>query len=111
MGATILTTASVIQCPHGGSARLVTSNTSLEIGGAMALVETDVPPVAGCPFVLPGPKPSPCVTISWSGGSRNVDADGVPVLTTASVGLCKSAEGAPQGPAVVASTQTDVADD
>ena len=57
----------------------------------MALVETDVHPVAGLPFVLPGPKPSPCITIAWSIGSRNVDADGVcPSLTTASVGLCRA---------------------
>jgi hypothetical protein len=111
MGANLLTTASVIQCPHGGAAQLVTTNTTLDIDGAMALVETDVHPVVGCPFVLPGPKPSPCVTLTWTAGSKNVDADGVPVLTTASVGLCKSPEGAPQGLAVVASTQTDVSDD
>jgi hypothetical protein len=107
----ILTTQSVIQCPHGGMAQLVTTNTSIALASGQALVETDVHPVLGCPFVLPGPKPSPCVKITWTGGSKSIEADGVPVLTTASVGLCASPEGAPQGTALIVKTQTDVADD
>jgi hypothetical protein len=107
----ILTVDSVIQCPHGGQAQLVTSNTDFAVPDALALVETDVLPVIGCPFMLPGPTPSPCVQISWSNGSRNIDADGTPVLTTASVGLCAGPTGAPQGAAVVVSHQMDVEDD
>lgn len=106
----VLTTGSVIQCPHGGALQLVTSNVTFECGDGFALVESDVHPVVGCPFVLPGPKPSPCVKVTWSAGSLVLDADGVRVLTEASVGLCASAEGAPQGPAMVANTQRDVSD-
>ncbi len=108
--ALVLTTESVVTCPHGGRAQLVTVNVTFEAAGAMALVVTDVYPVLGCPFTLPGPKPSPCVKISWVQGSPNTDADGVPVLTTESVGLCASPEGAPQGSPVVVSTQLDVDD-
>ncbi|MFO0608227.1 MAG: hypothetical protein U0324_33990 [Polyangiales bacterium] len=107
----LLTVASVLTCPHGGALALATSNVSLECGDGFALVESDVHAVVGCPFTLPGPKASPCVKVSWSGGSASLDADGVAVLTRASVGRCESAEGAPQGSALVVSTQGDVTDD
>ncbi len=89
---------------------MITSNVTFEAAGAMALVVTDVHPVLGCPFTLPGPKPSPCVKITWMQGSPNTDADGVPVLTMASVGLCASPEGVPQGAPIMVSTQFDVDD-
>ena len=41
MGSTILTTASQIQCPHGGQATLITTNTNAKAGTAM-LLETDI---------------------------------------------------------------------
>ena len=106
MPAPICTTASVIQCPHGGQASLLTSDTQLRIEGAFALLETDVHPVAGCPFTLPGPKPSPCLSIRWSAGATQTKVRGVPVLLQTSVGVCYSAEQAPQGVALVTQVQT-----
>ena len=38
----ILTTLSTIQCPHGGTVALSTSNTLCQIDGGYALVLTDV---------------------------------------------------------------------
>lgn len=98
----ILTTASTIMCPHGGTAIPATSNTSLTVGGAPALLQSDVLAVAGCPFQIPvgtGTKPSPCVRIEWQAGTTRVTPG---VLVQSSVGLCYSPEGAPQGTAVVA---------
>ena len=108
----LLTTASTLLCPHGGRVQATTSNTiaTAPDASAFVLVESDVHAVVGCPFVLPGPKPSPCVRVEWTGGSATCDVDGVPALTAASVGQCKSPEGAPQGAAVVVATQTVVAD-
>ncbi len=105
MPGNILTTASTIQCMHGGSATLSTANTKVFAGGSPALLETDIHPVVGCPFTLPPPKYSPCVRIEWSGGASTTTISGVAVLIQSSVGKCISAEGAPQGVAVIASTQ------
>ncbi len=101
----ILTTASTIMCPHGGQATLTTSNTSVLADSAPVLLESDIHTVAGCPFTLPGPKPSPCVRIEWSAGASSVTVDGTPVLIESSMGRCISPEGAPQGLAVIVNTQ------
>lgn len=105
----ILTATSTVMCMHGGQAVLTTSNTKLIIDGAPALLESDVHPVAGCPFQIPigaGTKPSPCVRIEWILGANQMKVDGVGVLVTSSIGKCLSPEGAPQGVANIASTQT-----
>lgn len=101
----VLTTSSVITCMHGAKAILSTSNTMVKIDGSPALLETDVHAVAGCPFTLPGPKPSPCVRIEWSAGATMAKSNGTPVLIQSSVGKCISAEGATQGVAIISPTQ------
>ncbi len=103
----LLTVASTIMCPHGGQAILFTSNARIMADGAFVLIESDVHPVAGCPFTI-GPKYSPCVQIRWSGGAAQTAIDGVPALVESSIGLCLSPEGAPQGTAVIASAQMKV---
>lgn len=103
----ILTTASSIQCMHGGSATLFTSNTRLLVDNLPALLETDIHPVVGCPFTV-GTKYQPCVRIQWSAGSTKATVNGVAVLVRSSIGQCYSAEGAVQGMAIVGNTQTKV---
>lgn len=102
----VLTTASTILCPHGGSAILTTANARVTAGGAPALLETDVHAVVGCPFVI-ALKPSPCVRIQWLAGAARARA-GAPVLTQSSIGICYSPESAPQGVAIVVNTQPKV---
>jgi hypothetical protein len=104
MGIPILTTSSTIICPHGGSVILQTSDVDMIIQGAPALLITDIHMIAGCPFVL-GVKPSPCITVRWATGATWTKNHGVPVLLQNSVGICYSAEQAPQGPAIVVQTQ------
>jgi hypothetical protein len=106
MAGAALTTASRIQCPHGGQAVLLTTNTR-SMARSLILLETDVHVVLGCPFTI-GPKYSPCVRIEWSAGATRVNVNGVAVLTQASIGKCMSAESAPQGLALVVSTQQAV---
>ena len=105
MPAPILTTASTLLCPHGGSVVLRTSNVDAKIQGAPALLLTDVHSVVGCPFTLPGPKPSPCVNVRWLVGAMQTNVRGTPVLLQTSVGLCFSAEQLPQGPPIVLQVQ------
>ncbi|HVH98162.1 MAG TPA: hypothetical protein VM869_05620 [Enhygromyxa sp.] len=89
-----------MQCPHGAKATHVPSQVRVLIGSAPALTVADVGMVAGCPFQLPGPKPSPCVTIQWTAPAVRVKLSGQPALLSSSVGLCKSPEQAPQGPVI-----------
>jgi hypothetical protein len=100
-----LTIASTIQCPHGGMAVLITSNTRVSAGGPLVLLESDIHPVVGCPFTI-GPKYSPCVRIEWSAGTTKVTVQGIKTLVQSSIGKCISPEGAPQGVAIIVSTQT-----
>ena len=108
MGVPILDMGCTIQCPHGGQATIITTNTSVKVGGNFAILESDVMISAGCPVTLPAPKPSPCIAIQWTGSAQKVKVNGTPVLLQSSVGLCKSPEGAPQGPAIVTGVQTKV---
>ena len=107
MGSANLTTASQIQCPHGGQATLTTANANAKAAGSAMLLETDIHIVSGCSFCI-GPNPSPCVQIQWSAGATKVKAGGTAVLTSSSVGKCYSAANAPQGVAMVANTQSQV---
>lgn len=84
---------------------LTTSNTKVKVVNFPALLESDVHSVVGCPFTLPGPKPSPCIRIEWTAGATMCENDGIKVLIQSSVGKCISAEGATQGLAIIAQTQ------
>jgi hypothetical protein len=97
-----------IQCPHGGQASVVPSNFRVKVDGAFALLPTDVFIVAGCAFTLPGPSPSPCLTIEWQAEATRVKINGVGPLLETSIGLCKAATQAVQGPATVSGVQTKV---
>ena len=103
----ILTTASTITCMHGGQAILLTANAKVLVDGAPALLETDIHPVAGCPFTI-GPKYSPCIRIEWAAGAAKLTINGTKVLVRSSIGKCISAEGATQGVALVVMTQMKV---
>jgi hypothetical protein len=105
MALNFLTTASTIQCTHGGTAILTTTNTSLFADGAPVLLESDIATVAGCPFTLPGPKPSPCVKIEWSAATVQISVNGTAALIRSSIGKCYSPENALQGVAIISNTQ------
>lgn len=99
----ILTTSSTVMCPHGGMAQLFTSNTEAKVDGAPVLLQTDVHPIAGCPFAPVSPMP--CLTIRWVTGATQTKVHQVPVLLQTSVGLCLNAAQAPQGTALVVQVQ------
>ena len=99
-------TAATVLCPHGGTVSLSTSNANVKADASPVCLETDQHTVSGCPFQVPGPKPQPCVTVRWSAAASQCKVNGIGILTQASVGICYSAEQIPQGPAVIANTQT-----
>ena len=91
-------------CPHGGVVtHIPVTFTSYRIEGRPPMLLTDQYLVQGCPFHA-GPM-SPCARVTWVSGSPMLLVRGVPVLTQASIGLCQSHSGIPQGPAIVSSCQ------
>jgi hypothetical protein len=110
MAAALLTTASSLQCPHGGTVSIVSTNTKVQAGAALALA-TDTFTIAGCPFQIPvgvGTVPHPCVTVQWTKTNVMTSVNGTPTLAQDSVGLCLAADQAPQGPVSVVQTQPTV---
>lgn len=104
MAGQALTTAATLLCPHGGTVQMVSTN-SRTLAGAPIVRSTDTFIVAGCVFNISG-APSPCVTVQWMVADTRVTVSGGATLSTGSVGLCKSAAGAPQGPVSIVATQT-----
>jgi hypothetical protein len=105
MAGQALTVASTLLCPHGGSVQIVAATPKASIQGAALVTKNDTFTVVGCPFQLPGPTPSPCLTVEWVATDMMVKVGGGPTLSTSSVGLCKAGTGAPQGTVIVAATQ------
>ena len=103
----LLTAASTMMCPHGGTATAVPSQTKA-IVDAPILLMSDTFMIAGCAFMI-GPVPSPCLTVQWVVSATRVQAGGTLVLNEASVGLCLAATQAPQGTLLIANTQPKVA--
>ena len=106
MGA-YLTSASTLQCPHGGMVSAVASNSKVSLGGSPIVLSSDTFTVGGCAFMI-GPSPHPCLQVQWIVTALMATADGSQPLTTDSVGLCKAGDGAPQGPVMIVSTQAKV---
>ena len=102
----LLTTGSTVQCPHGGSVTLTTSNTSVMGSDGPVLLESDIHLVSGCSFTI-GPNPSPCLRIEWKAPGEETSVGGAKPLVESSVGICYGPSGAPQGTAMVGSTQKD----
>jgi hypothetical protein len=101
-----ITTASQLQCPHGGQVT-VASSSQAKIDAAIATV-ADTFTIAGCAFQLPGPMPSPCMRVQWIVPDLVVKCGGNATVSGSSVGLCMAATGAPQGPVSVVQTQEKV---
>jgi hypothetical protein len=98
---------STMQCPHGGTVQIISSNTLTKGGGGFLVTAADTFTVVGCPFQI-GTTPSPCVTVQWIITDLRVKVDGNPTLSQSGIGLCLSAAQAPQGPVMVVNTQAKV---
>lgn len=111
MPGTLVHVGAAVQCTHGASATISSTNTQVKVGGQAVAVLSDTTTVSGCPFQIPigtGTKPQPCVRVQWTVPASRVRVNGQFVLLQASAGLCLSAEQIPQGTPMVTSTQTRV---
>lgn len=103
----LITTGSVLMCPHGGTVKGVPT-AQVTAGGEPILTAGDTFTIAGCPFVV-GTAPHPCMTVEWVQPALQSSAGGNATLTAESVGLCKAADQAVQGTVMVQFTQARVA--
>lgn len=108
MSGNTLTESASLQCPHGGTVQIVPGSPRVKADGVAAALATDTFIVSGCPFQLPGPVPSPCVTVQWLVTDLRVKAGGAATLSQSSVGLCLSAAQVPQGTVVIVNAQVKV---
>lgn len=102
----LLTAASTMMCPHGGTI-VATPGSTRAAAGAPILRGSDAFVVAGCAFNVAG-VPSPCVSVNWVQTATRVQHGGDLALNEASVGLCVAATQAPQGTVLIAVTQASV---
>lgn len=105
--AELLTTASTMMCPHGGTVSAISSNTKTKAGGSFVLRSSDTFVIAGCPLNVAG-APHPCVQVRWVQTALKSKAIGDFTLTTNSVGLCIAADQATQGTVLINYTQSKV---
>jgi len=103
----VLNVESTVQCPHGGTVNLSTTNSRVSADGALAMIVGDTSTVTGCPFNT-GTNPSPCVTVLWLSGAGRASA-GALLLNLSSIGLCFNPASIPQGVALISNTQSKVA--
>ncbi|TQV87762.1 hypothetical protein [Aliikangiella coralliicola] len=111
MSGQALTTTSVLQCPHGGTVQISSTNTKVTTNGMTLALATDIYTISGCPFQIPvgtGTVPSPCVKVQWIVTDLKSNVNGIPTVSTTSTGLCLAATQAPQGPVSIVSTQPTV---
>ena len=111
MAGNTLNINSSLQCPHGGSVKIISANARVKVDSAFAALATDQFVVSGCPFQIPAPSgtiPSPCLTVKWTVSDMRAKVNSTPTLSLSSVGLCQNAQQVPQGPVVIANTQVRV---
>ena len=102
----LLTVASTMMCPHGGTI-IGTPGASHASAGGLILRGSDTFEIVGCPFNISG-APNPCVSVTWLQTASHVKHGGELVLDESSVGMCNSGAQAPQGAALIVSAQPAV---
>jgi hypothetical protein len=105
--ANLLTAASVMMCPHGGTVNAISSNTKVKAAGSYLLRSTDTFLIVGCPLNVAG-APHPCVQVQWVQTALKSKAIGDFNLTINSVGLCVAADQAVQGTVLINTAQPKV---
>jgi hypothetical protein len=103
----LLTTNSMMMCPHGGTVQAVSSNIQAKATGASILRAADSFTIVGCILNISG-APHPCVQVQWVQTALKSKAVGDFTLTAESVGLCVAGDQAVQGTVLINATQSQV---
>lgn len=99
----VLTEASVITCPHGGTVKAVASQNALKVDGQRALLQADLmgAPISLCTIPLDpvtGTKPCQLVTSVTAGMAMQMRVNGQSVMLDTATGLT---DGIPKPPVPV----------
>ncbi len=86
MAALLLTSDSVLLCPHGGQAQPVTPVTRVRIDGAPAVSVGTIYTIVGC--TLPPSEGGPCVSAAFVAISDRISSDGTALLSAGSPAVC-----------------------
>jgi Na+/phosphate symporter len=105
--ANLLTAASVMMCPHGGTVNAISSNTKAKAAGSYLLRSTDTFTIVGCSLNVAAAL-HPCVQVQWVQTALKSKAIGDFHLTMNSVGLCVAADQAVQGTVLINTAQPKV---
>lgn len=97
---TYLTSASVLQCPHGASVTGNPSQSEQVRDGHPLLSDADTFLVHGCPFVDSAGTPNPCLHVTWTTAADLAVGWGH-ALDETSTGIALDAAGTPLGPVVI----------
>lgn len=96
-----------MMCTHGAPVTHVPSQVRVRMNQMPVLTMSDVPTIAGCPFIIPTNVPSPCMMLQWVPATR-VKIQGQPVLLNLPPAICKAATQVPQGPLNIVAVQARV---
>ena len=101
----LLNSDSIILCPHGGVVNYMPlSGTAYRVDGRFPMLLGDLYQIAGCPFM--SNYGSSCNFVQWVTASNLLIVKGQPALIATSVGLCISASGGAQGPAIISAIRS-----
>jgi hypothetical protein len=111
MAGFFLDVAATVICPHGGTVQINTGSLRVHVGGVPLVLAGEHHAVTGCPGA-PGTAGGPCTRVVWGiphGRTLRVMVDGKPaMLVEPGAGMCVDLSGAPQGPAIISSSQAKV---
>lgn len=103
----LLTTSSILMCPHGGQVMATSTNVGVKAGGDFVVRSSDIFNIVGCPMNIAG-VPHPCVQVQWVVPNMRSQVMSDFTLSESSVGLCLAPDMAPQGPVLINFTQPQV---
>ncbi len=104
----LLTTSSIMMCPHGGMVQATTTNTKVKTKDGYILRSSDTFVILTCIFTLPSGTPHPCVQVQWVQPALKSQVMSDFTLTEDSVGLCVAGDRAVQGSVLIDYTQSQV---
>lgn len=84
----LLNQESKVDCIHGGHAQATQPSPRVKVSNRPVVTQPNPHSVSGCPYTLPGPISSPCVTAQWYKAATRVKASGEPVLLKDSQATC-----------------------
>jgi len=105
MPGTLVHVGATVLCAHGAPVQTVPGSPRVLASGMPVATMADQFLVTGCPFVLPGGAPSPCLRVQWLAPAVRVLVNGMPPILNTSAGLCLNPAQVPQGPPLVVTTQ------